>query len=155
MSDKKFVRRHLFVDPIVQGALIVRVVLYWVLCLIGMALMLLCWRIIAGPPQMFYTHLDDMWFYYEPAVMISCMLLPLVIIDVLRFSNRFVGPFLRLRRAMRELARGQYVEPLEFRGNDFWRETAEEFNSLRARLMAAADQPKADCEDQEELATVG
>ena len=132
MSDKKRLRKHLFVDPRVQGALIARIVLYWIVCLISMTLMLLCWRIITGPTRLFYQHFDDMWFYYGPALIVSFLLLPLVIVDVIRFSNRFVGPLLRLRRSMRELARGESVEPLEFRDADFWRDVADEFNALRA-----------------------
>ncbi len=119
-DDKKALRKHLFVDPKVQGVLICRVIIYWVLCLITIALMLLCWRIITGPARLFYTHFDDMWYFYGPAAIASLLLLPLVIVDVIRISNRFVGPLLRLRRSMRALARGEEVEPIEFRNNDFW-----------------------------------
>ena len=50
-TDKKALRKHFFVDSKVQGALIARVVLYWVVCLITIALMLLCWDITyrSGP----------------------------------------------------------------------------------------------------------
>jgi hypothetical protein len=138
MSDKKRLRKHLFVDPRVQGALVARVVLYWVVCLISMMLLLLCWQILTGPARLFHKQFGELWFYYEPAVIASCLLLPLVIIDVVRFSNRFVGPLLRLRRSMRELSRGEYVEPLKFRDTDFWREIADEFNAVRARVQESA-----------------
>ena len=49
------------------------------------------------------------------AILLACgalALLPLVVVDVLRLSNRFVGPLLRLRRSLRQLARGEYVEPI-------------------------------------------
>jgi hypothetical protein len=39
---------------------------------------------------------------------------------------------------MRELARGEDVEPLEFRSTDFWLELADEFNAVRVRLRATA-----------------
>ena len=134
MSYKKAVRRQLFVDSKIQGALALRVVLYWVVCLITITLMLLCWRILTGPARMFYQHFDDMWFFYGPALLASFTLLPLVIIDVVRLSNRFVGPFLRLRRSMRALARGEQVQPIKFRQGDFWREFADEFNALIDRV---------------------
>jgi len=130
MLDKKQLRKHLYVDPKLQGALVARVVLYWIVCLISISLILLCWQIIAGPPRPFYAHMKDMWFHYGAAFVASLLLMPLVIIDIVRFSNRFVGPLLRLRRSMRQLARGEQVEPMEFRGTDFWQEYADEFNAV-------------------------
>ena len=155
MSDKKHLRKHVFVDPKVQGALVARVVLYWVVCLITVTLMLLCWRIVTGPARMFYTHFSDMWFFYGPALVASCLLLPLVIIDVVRLSNRFAGPMLRLRRSMRELARGEHVEPIEFRDADFWHEFAELFNAVAARVQGETTPPQAEHDEQEEPAVVG
>ncbi len=112
-------RKHLFVDPKIQGALIVRVVLYWIVCLITFTAMLFCWRMMSGPVGTAPVPFEDMWLYYRPAILASFLLLPMVIIDIIQLSNRFVGPLLRLRRSMRALARGEDVEPLEFRGPDF------------------------------------
>jgi len=134
-QQKKALRKQLFVDPKVQGALVLRVVLYWVVCVITITLMVLCWRILTGPARLFYMHFSDMWFFYGPAMVASFLLLPLVILDIIRLSNRFTGPLLRLRRGMRELARGEHVEPIRFRDGDFWQEFAEEFNALAARLQ--------------------
>ena len=159
MSNKKAMRKHLFVDPKVQGALVTRVVLYWGICLITVTLMLLCWRIVTGPARMFYTHFNDMWFFYGPALVASVLLLPLVIVDIIRLSNRFAGPMLRLRRSMRELTRGEHVEPVEFRDGDYWQEFADEFNALAAAIQGStASEPEAehdDPEEQEELLAVG
>ena len=55
-----------------------------------------------------------------PFAIASFVLLPLVIIDIVRLSNRFTGPLLRMRRSMRALAQGEQVEPLKFRDADFW-----------------------------------
>ncbi len=138
-NDRKSLRKQLFVDPKVQGALVLRVVLYWVVCVITITLMLLCWRILTGPARMFYTHFGEMWFYYGPAVVASSLLLPLVIVDIVRMSNRFTGPLLRLRRGMRALARGEAVEPIRFRDEDYWQEFAQEFNTLAAKLRGTGD----------------
>ncbi|MGQ9576536.1 MAG: hypothetical protein ACUVUC_14585 [Thermoguttaceae bacterium] len=135
MSQERFVRKRLLVDPQVQGALIVRVVLYWIVCLVTLTLMLLCWRTVTGPARPFWTHLDDMWFHFGPAVIASFLLLPLVVVDVLRVSNRFAGPLMRLRRSIRALARGERVLPISFREGDFWHEVAEEFNALVDRIQ--------------------
>jgi hypothetical protein len=156
MSKKKFLRRQLFVDPKVQGALVVRVVLYWVACLLTMTLMLLCWRILTGPARMFYTHFDDMWFFYGPALIASFLLLPLLVVDVIRVSNRFAGPMLRLRRSMRQLARGEPVEPIRFRDGDYWHDFADAFNTLAARIQGETDPlPQAQPDEQEEPVGTG
>jgi hypothetical protein len=138
MPNHSRLRRHMFVDPKVQGALIARLVAYWIVCLISMTLTLLCWRMLTGPDQPLRVHFREMWFCYGPALVVSLLLLPLVIVDVVRFSNRFVGPLLRLRRSMRELARNECNHPLSFRDADFWQEIAEEFNALRDHVQQPA-----------------
>jgi len=155
MSNRKAMRKHLFVDPKVQGALVARVILYWVVCLVTMTLMLLCWRIVTGPCRLFYTHFDEMWFYYGPALIASFLLLPLVIVDIIRLSNRFAGPMLRLRRSMRALARGEYVEEIEFRDADFWHEFAEEFNAVARRVQGHLPPPQPEIDPVEEEEPVG
>ncbi len=127
-------RRQLFVDNKVQGALVMRSISYWFLCLLTVTLMLLCWRVLTGPARMFYRHLDDMWFHFGPALVASLVLLPIVVIDIIRLSNRFAGPMVRMRRAMQNLAKGERVPPLQFRDNDFWKDFAQDFNALLARI---------------------
>lgn len=134
------VRKRLFVDPKVQGALIVRVILYWVVCLLSITLMLLCWRIVTGPARPFYTHFDAMWFHFGPALVASFVILPLVISDIVRVSNRFTGPLVRLRRSMRALADGRPVRPIRFRQGDFWQDFADEFNAVLLRVQELEEQ---------------
>ena len=134
-------RRKLFVDSKVQGSLLLRTVGYWCFCLLTITLLLLCWRILTGPARMFYMHFDDLWFHFGPALVASFILLPMVLLDVLRVSNRFVGPMIRLRRAMHDLARGKHVQPVDVRDGDFWREFAVDFNAL-ARQMQQQPRPE-------------
>ena len=146
-------RKHLFVDYKVQGALINRVLIYWLACLVTLTLMILCWRMVTGPARVFYTHFDDMWFQFGPAVIGSLLLLPLMDFDIVRLSNRFVGPLLRLRRSLKALARGEEVAPLAFREGDFWQEFAQEFNTLADRmhkLNRAASSKNSDGEEDED-----
>lgn len=127
-------RKRLLVDIKVQGALALRVVFYWFMCLLTVTIGLLVWRMVTGPARLFYTHFDDMWFHYGPALVGSILLLPLVVVDVLRTSNRFVGPLYRMRGDMRRLARGEKVRPIIFREGDFWHEVADEFNAMVAKF---------------------
>jgi hypothetical protein len=154
-DKKKDLRKSIFVDSKVQGALIGRVVLYWITCLIAIALMLLFWNIFTGPPRKLTTHLDILWLVLGPPAIASLLILPLVIMDVIRISNRFVGPLGRLRRSIRALARGENVEPMEFRNSDFWREFADDFNAIRARIRRLSNEKKIEkeshVEDEEPL----
>ena len=150
MPSMKHLRKQFFVDPKVQGALVGRVILYWLVCIITITLMLLCWRIVTGPARIFYMHFSDVWFFYGPAMLASLMLLPLVVVDIIRLSNRFAGPLLRLRRSMRALTQGEYVDPIEFRDGDFWQEFAQEFNALAARVQGQTPAVEPDPEEQAE-----
>lgn len=126
-------RAYIFVDREVQGALMLRAAIYWLFCLISISLMLLCWNAFSGPPRRFIDLATDLYFRYAPAMFASVILLPIVLIDVLRMSNRFVGPVVRLRTALKELAEGRPAQPLNFRDDDFWRDMATDFNRAAAR----------------------
>jgi hypothetical protein len=127
-------RKQLFVDPKVQGALVIRAVGYWFFCLLTMALALVLWRVWTGPARLFYLQFGEMWHWYGPAAIASLFVVPLVVIDIVRTSNRFAGPLYRLRREMRKLAAGEPVRAVKFRDGDFWMEFADEFNAVAKRL---------------------
>ena len=99
MKQRK--RKQMFVDPSVQGVLLLRTVLYWAFCLAMVTMFMVCWRIVTGPSRDLYVHLDYIWFHYAPVFIATMLLLPILIIDTLKVSNRFAGPMVRLRRAMR------------------------------------------------------
>ncbi len=107
MSAKTHRRKGWLVEPKIQGRLLGQVVLYWIVCLIGIAALLLCWRVASCPTRPIYAHLYEMAFYDGPVLLAALLLLPLVALDTLRFSNRFFGPLSRLRRSMERLARGR------------------------------------------------
>jgi len=127
-------RRQKFVDREMQGAAMLRVTIYWLLCCMTIATVVLIWRVVVEPPQLFGTHIRAMWNHYTPVICVLLLLLPLLLIDVVSWTNRVAGPMLRLRRSMTRLANGDAVERIEFRGNDFWHGFADDFNHLAARV---------------------
>jgi hypothetical protein len=126
----------MFVDARVQGVMLRRLVIYWLLGLLAMTQILLCWRIITGPPAPFfdYFRFDILWTEHAPVVIASLIMLPFFLIDTVIVTNRFCGPFYRLRGAMRSLSAGERIEPLKFRDKDFWRDVADEFNLLAVHV---------------------
>ena len=134
MFHNSIKRRKLFVDVSVQGALIGHAILYWFTCLVTLTLLLFCWQIITGPVRPFSTHWEHLWFHNGPALVASLLLLPMVVLDLLRLSNRFVGPLVRLRGGWKRLASGEPAAPIHFRKGDFWQEFADHFNATAARI---------------------
>lgn len=136
-------RKQLYMGSKVQVALLSRVVMYWCAYMGAIAAFVLIWRIVTGPARLFYTHFEDMWFHFGPAVIASLILLPLLLWDMLRVSNRFVGPLTRMRMHFRMGARGEQVPPVHFREGDFWHEVSEEFNALMAELQGPSEDHEA------------
>jgi hypothetical protein len=131
-------RRSIFlVDREVQGSLVFRTALYWLFCLFSVSLMLICWETYTGPRRSFFELSAELVQRYGPALLASLVLLPIAMMDVVRFSNRFVGPVVRMRNALRVLAKGESIPPLQFRDNDFWREMAVDVNQVAGRLFRA------------------
>jgi hypothetical protein len=128
-------RRQLFVDRHVQGALLLRAAGYWLFCLLTVSLMVLCWGVLTGPRAPAAVTLGRLLTTYAPALLASLILLPMVLVDCNRFSNRFVGPLLRFRRTLRQLADGEKVRPIKFREKDYWQDLADTFNDVLERMQ--------------------
>ncbi len=127
-------RKRFWIDSNVQGAMLVRLFWYWFFFVVAVAQVLLCWQIFNEPDGPFWTHFNygRLWQQHGSVVIASLLLLPLLMIDAVIFSNRFTGPVYRLRRCIRALANGERVQPITFRKNDFRPEMADEFNALLA-----------------------
>jgi hypothetical protein len=131
-----------------------RVVVYWFFCLLSIALMLVCWKAMTGPSRRFIDLAAEIFDEYGPALSASLIVLPVVMMDVLRMSNRFAGPVFRLRGALREIAEGRPVQPLNFRDDDFWGELGVEFNHAMARLARESNSRTQPTEEMIDLTPV-
>lgn len=148
-------RRQYFVNGKVQGNLACRVSLYWLYCLVTVALMSACWMVLFDRPNSSGEFFMRLGAHTAPVLLSSVLLLPLVLLDSVRFSNRFVGPVFRLGRALERLADGQRVHNIQFRANDFWYDYAQSFNRLNERVISLEEQlkaAKAEVEERSEVA---
>ncbi len=127
-------RNQDFVDRPVQSLLVSRAIGQWFCCLVAIGAMLLFWRVATTDTGSLASHAAAIATELAPAYLAAVLLLPMAVIDVVRTSNRFVGPALRLRNDLRRLAAGEEVKPIRFRDNDMWQDMATEFNALLARL---------------------
>lgn len=132
-------RRRVFADLGVQGQLLKHVLLHWIGFLLATAAILVFLEMLSGSSG----GLDRVRRMHAPTFVAVIVLAPIFIRDMIQFSHRFVGPIVRLRREMKDLAEGRINPPLKFRENDYWKELAEDFNKVTA-LAAQARQDGSD-----------
>ena len=123
---KSHQRRQIMVDQPVQGVLTARVAIYWSM---GMGATL-----FSGWIWQFWYPSDSESSLFPtgilPAVIGSLVVLPLAIVDMIRVSNRFVGPVHSLRNQLKCLSLGDSVRPLELRKGDYWNDLVRQFNEV-------------------------
>lgn len=134
-------RRQYLVDRPVQGAVVKHSLWYWVWTtavfggVIGFCRILPAWL----------SNNDEPWgrigFYLGPYTLASAVLFPIIIANAIRFSNRFAGPMVRVRRALNALANGQPAEYLKFRDGDYWPDIADNINAISDSIHGSDRNP--------------
>jgi hypothetical protein len=142
-------RNRLFVDPEVQGALVTRCLVYWCLALFVVFVALLSPDFIFATLGLVSPTGPSVWVRYTPALILAGSLTPLMVLDLLRCTNRFAGPMVRTRRFLRHLANGEVVRPIKFRRGDYWRGYADDLNAVLARIQTLENQVAAMAERSE------
>lgn len=136
MTNKR--KKH-FADRSVQGAMLLRLVVHWAVFLVVAGAFLFFVELLAGTPRETGKSLASR---HGPTVLAVFALAPIFLRDLCKLTNRFAGPMVRLRRAMRDLADGREVAPVQFRDGDFWQELAEDFNRVRTRVHCLSNKVK-------------
>ncbi|MGN6545072.1 MAG: hypothetical protein ACTHK7_08495 [Aureliella sp.] len=132
-------RQRVWIDGQVQGVLVGRVVLYWSGILIYFGLSIGFYQYRQNPDWTMAEHLQAMFDQLWPCLP-TVLLLPLVIFDIVRLSNRFVGPVYRLRMHLARLRENSDTYPLNFRDDDYWQQLAEPINELQQRILTLEQQ---------------
>jgi hypothetical protein len=127
-------RKRFFVDKAVQGRLVVRAGIYWLFCILSIVTFTACWIALTEEPANSNELFTRLQSGYAPAFFASMIMLPIVLYDVLRFSNRFAGPLKRMRLLVKALADGEPADPIRIREGDFWKDFADDFNRLAERV---------------------
>ncbi len=139
MSQLKKVRRSRFlVDPEVQNAFLRRCALQWGVFLLATFLLTFMIQYYSAPHNdRFLNHIEAFWNQHGLICIVLISLMPVFVMDLTKMTNRFAGPVVRLRAAIRAVSNGQAVTPIRFRKGDFWQELSSEFNLLLAMLPEA------------------
>jgi hypothetical protein len=134
----KHQRKRVYIDRDLQGGLVWMAARYWAISLavVGM-LTVVGWVFVApGIAELVESpeRLRALLSCLVVALVASGAMLPIVLLDMVKFSHRFAGPMVRLRESMRRSAAGEHVEPVRFRDGDYWQDLADAFNAMQARI---------------------
>ena len=132
-------RRRVFADMKVQGGLCLRIAMYWFICQLAVVGTILGFASLESPAA---VH-GSVTRFLGPALFVSALVLPFVLLDVLVFSNRFAGPLLSFRREFKRLGAGQPTQEIRFRRGDHFAELCEDFNRVRDKLSQQQDETAA------------
>ena len=131
----KHIRGRLYIDKDVQRALVWQLVRHWLLFVVILSSLLVALEgLNPQQPRSLGECLRATWEQHGPLFLMIVVLMPVFAYDSIKLSHRFVGPVIRVRRAILEASRGQRVLPLNFRKTDFWQDMASDFNTLLERL---------------------
>lgn len=148
MVSLKRKRQQNYVDASVQGSLLRRIFFHWCVFFFVTSLSVVAIQTLLGDPSKTLSQrMSGQMGEFVFIGLVLLALLPAFMLDTVRFSNRFVGPILRLRRHLRELGTDHNTGKCSFRDNDFWAEMASEFNSV-AQLVESQKQEIAELKAQ-------
>ena len=152
-------RRRFLVARPVQGSLVFRFICYWAaFCLLAMlvGITIAYFRnLITGSQYGFRDSLRDQ----APFLISAIVLMPILVNDLVRFSQRFTGPICHLQNEIRRFNAGAEFNPVQFRTADFWQDLPADFNQFALRMNSCASldpaQAGSSSPDDEELAESG
>lgn len=130
MSSRKNKRRRLLADTRIQGMLCLRIAIYWIACQAFTFGTIAAFTFLAGPG----AENSSITQYIVPAFCVSMLVLPLILLDVMVFSNRFVGPVWNFRKHLNALVNEGSCDEVRFRGGDYYRDLNDNFNKLVGAL---------------------
>lgn len=140
MSHPRKKRRTTIFDPEVQGSIIRKITMHWIIFFACNVLALLIWvRLFEQPDSSWEQTFSEAVRRFLPFFVVTFVLIPAFIWDTLKLTHRFAGPILRLREALVEAGKGRSVPPLRFRDDDFWQEMASNFNLMMEHREAGSE----------------
>ena len=139
-------RKRLLVDPAFQFRVMGRMLCYFVLFVVVVVhiAFLFEFMLVFASPRLPEGGVGGIYLnYLDQQKRLLAMLLfvsPVLLYDLLKFSNRFAGPLYRCRKVMQQMARGEAVPEFKPRKKDLMADLFEDFNTLikawNARLEA-------------------
>jgi len=136
MSKANSQRKKMFVSLPIQGNMMLKLSMYWIVYHIALWHMMFLFEFINSrvhslsgaevlPVNQMYTS-----FLSEHTVMLiaAVMVLPFILIDMMCYTHRIAGPVVRFRDTLQRMTRGEQVKPIKLRKKDFMTDLQDEFN---------------------------
>ena len=124
----------LLVAPEIQWTLATRTILHWVACVCYFAVVLFFTQLMYDPEQSLVACLKAYAFdalHWLPAIL---LLLPLVVYDTLKVSQRVVAPVLKVRDGLQAMAAGNETVTLETPEEAYFQDLVEIYNEVHQRV---------------------
>ena len=151
MTESKARRSRHLVDREVQGGLLRKIAIHWLIFFVCNAVALVIWiRLFESPDADWGTTMRETFQQFFPFFIVTMALIPAFVLDTLKLTHRFAGPLSRFRVALADVSAGRSVAPLSFRNNDFWQKLAADFNSVVGRCEGLTTQADTPSENQPE-----
>ena len=143
-------RKRLFVNREIQGRLLARTALYWMLYhgVLWMAMFLYRYAehhgaVQAGAEPRPFADLYGQFVNEHYSMWIcSVAILPIVLWDLLKFSHRVVGPLVPFQRAIERLTAGEKVAEVRLRHGDLLSDLQATFNQYLTSLRTMESDPR-------------
>ena len=135
-------RKRLFVNRDIQGRLLSRTALYWVLyhAVLWMAMFFCRYAehrgdVMAGAEPRLFADIYGQFVRENSSLWVCAIaILPIVLWDLLKFSHRVVGPLVRFQRILENLTAGQSVDEVRLRRGDLLTDLETAFNQYLTSL---------------------
>jgi methyl-accepting chemotaxis protein len=127
-------RKQVWIDSF-QTRLSLRMSGYVIVFFLVFCNLLFVWKMIAeGPHDPAQQFLDAM-SANVPVFVCLLALVPVMAWDLIRFSHRLVGPLVRFRKTIQDIANGEAVRPIKLRDGDYLQELRDDFNQMLESLQ--------------------
>lgn len=158
-------RKSLFVNRDIQGRLLARTAMYWMLYhgVLWMAMFLFRYAehrgaVAAGALPRTFSDLYGQFVREQFSMWVCAVaILPIVLWDLLKFSHRVVGPLVRFQRTIESLTAGNNVTEVRLRDGDLLFDLQTTFNQYLSSLRTMErDQrtPESETERKTEIGCV-
>ncbi len=127
-------RKKVWID-IFQTGLFIRVGLYWFVAMFTLMNLLFMWRLVYEGPGDPFQQFRRVILDFYPAMIVFLALFPVISLDAVKFAHRLVGPLVRFRQTMRDVAEGKPVQLIRLRKGDMLLDMRDEFNAMLEALQ--------------------
>lgn len=126
MVGTKNFRKSKYVNSMLQGNLMLRMVMYWAIynfaliaAMVGENLMRVIPDVLNGSRKYSFSDFMSEFADRQGAMLMAISVLcPLLIWDMMRYSHRIAGPLYRFRKALTDHIEGQPLQTIKLRDGD-------------------------------------